>query len=365
MVTIVLITALIALIFSFTNGMNDAANCIASVVATKALPAKYAVWWAALWIFSALFIFDMTVASTMGKGIVSENCIDVYVILAALLGSVIWIFTCTKLGLPISASHALIGGLIGPVWFVYGSEYLIGSGIATVLAFIVISPLLGMLMGFALNCIFMAVFRRCPARKVDKVFRRMQLVSSAAFSLGYGGNDGQKTMGVIAILFASAFASSPDNPVMQFLYGNGAVAAGAYTPAGQLVGGSAFFIPAWLKYTCYGLISLGTVLGGWKVIRTLGDGLSKLYPTQGFCAEASGAFTLILTAILGIPVSTTHTITGSIIGTGLTRGFKRVKWLTAKNIVWAWVLTIPCVIVVSGLVYLAMVNWFGCPVKTF
>lgn len=352
MVAIVLITALIALIFNFTNGMNDAANCIASAVATKAMNPKFAVAWAAFWQFSALFVFDMTVASTMGKGIVEENCIDVYVILAALIGSVLWIFTCTKLGLPISASHALVGGLIGPVWFVYGSQYLISKGILTIIAFIVISPLLGMVMGFFLNCFLMFVLKKMPARKVDSNFRRLQYVSSAAFSLGFGGNDGQKTMGVIAVLFASAFAAEPDNPVIRFLYGNGAMASA-----------DSFFIPVWLKITCYSLICLGTVTGGWKVIRTLGDGLSKLYPVQGFCAEASGAITLIMTAVLGIPVSTTHTITGSIIGTGLTRGVKRVKWLTAKSIVWAWVITIPAVVIVSGLIYLAMVNWLGVPVK--
>lgn len=357
MIAIVLITALIALIFSFTNGMNDAANCIATVISTKALPPKMAVAWAAFWIFIALFIFDTTVAATMGKGIVQESCIDVYVILAALLGSVLWIFICTKVGLPISASHALVGGLIGPVWFVYGARYLIGGGIFKILAFIVISPLLGMLMGFTLNCLFMVFLRNRNVKNVDKVMRKMQLVSSAAFSLGFGGNDGQKTMGVIAILFATAFASNPDSGLMQFLYGNGAAAAAA---AGQ----TGFYVPMWLKYVCYGLIALGTVTGGWKVIRTLGDGLSsRINPTQGFCAELSGAFTLIMTAVLGIPVSTTHTITGSIIGTGLTRGFKRVKWMTAKNIVWAWVLTIPAVVVVSGLIYLAMVHWFGVPVK--
>ena len=363
MVAIVLITALIALVFSFTNGMNDAANCIATVIATKALPPKAAVGWAAFWIFAAMFIFPMTVAATMGKGIVDQNCIDVYVILAALLGSVLWIFICTMIGLPISASHALIGGLIGPVWFVYGGQYLITSGIFTVVAFIVISPLLGCIMGFVLNCIFMLLFKNCKRRLVDKGFRRMQLLSSAAFSLGFGGNDGQKTLGVIAILFATAFASQPDSPAMQVLFGNGAVAAGVYDAAGHLVQEGGFFVPLWLKFVCYGLIATGTITGGWKVIRTLGDGLSKIYPTQGFCAEASGAVTLILTAFLGIPVSTTHTITGSIIGTGLTRGVKCVKWVTAKNIVWAWVLTIPAVIVVSGLIYLAMVRWFGCPVK--
>lgn len=354
MVAIVLATALIALIFNFTNGMNDAANCIASAIATKAMSPKFAVAWAAFWQFSALFVFDMTVASTMGKGIVSENCIDVYVILAALVGSVVWIFICTRFGIPISASHALVGGLIGPVWFVYGSRYLIVNGIFWIVAFIVISPLLGCVLGFFLNCLFMFLFKNSPARRVDKGFCKLQYVSSAAFSLGFGGNDGQKTMGVIAILFASAFAANPEDPVMKFLYGNGAMA----SPDN-------FFIPVWLKISCYGLICLGTITGGWKVIRTLGDGLSKLYPVQGFCAEASGAVTLIMTALLGIPVSTTHTITGSIIGTGLTRGVKRVKWMTARNIVWAWVITIPAVIVVSGLVYLLMVNVFGVPVETF
>ena len=356
MIAIVLITALIALAFSFTNGMNDAANCIASVIATKALPPKVAVFWAAFWIFMAMFIFDTTVAATMGKGIVEQQCIDVYVILAALLGSVIYIFLCTKLGLPVSASHALVGGLIGPVWFVYGGQYLITGGILKIVAFIFISPLLGMVMGFVLNCIIMFFFKKSKAKTVDTGFRRLQLVSSAAFSLGFGGNDGQKTMGIIAILFATAFASDPDSPLLQFLYGNGAAAA-------QAAGYTGFFVPMWLKFACYGLIALGTITGGWSVIRTLSEGLSKLYPTQGFCAEASGAITLILTAVLGIPVSTTHTITGSIVGTGLTRGVKSVKWITAKNIVWAWILTIPAVIVVSGVVYLIMVHWFGVPVK--
>ncbi len=356
MIAVVLITALIALAFSFTNGMNDAANCIASVIATKALPPKVAVFWAAFWIFMAMFIFDTTVAATMGKGIVEQQCIDVYVILAALLGSVIYIFFCTKLGLPVSASHALVGGLIGPVWFVYGGQYLITSGIFKIIAFIFISPLLGMLMGFVLNCIIMVIFKKVKVKTVDNSFRRLQLVSSAAFSLGFGGNDGQKTMGIIAILFATAFASNPDSSLLQFLYGNGAAAA-------QAAGYTGFFVPMWLKFACYGLIALGTVTGGWSVIRTLSEGLSKLYPTQGFCAEASGAITLILTAVLGIPVSTTHTITGSIVGTGLTRGVKSVKWITAKNIVWAWILTIPAVIVVSGVVYLIMVHWFGVPVK--
>lgn len=358
MIVIVLFTALLALAFSFTNGMNDAANCIASAVATKALSPKVAVAWSAFWILSALFFFDLTVASTMGSGIVSESCIDVFVILAALLGSVFWVFTCSMVGLPISASHALIGGLIGPVWFVYGSDYLVSDGIIKTLAFIVIAPLIGMVMGFTLNCLFLFICRRFKARRVDKVFRVLQVISCAEFSMGFGANDGQKTMGIIAVLLSSAFAADPENGILRFLYGDA-------WQASVAAGHTGFFVPLWLELVCYGLIALGTVTGGWKVIRTLGDGLSKLTPMQGFCAEGSGAATLILTALFGIPVSTTHTITGSIIGTGLTRGVKRVKWMTAKNIVWAWVLTIPAVVVISGLIYLAMVNWFGVPVKVF
>lgn len=344
MVTIVLITALIALAFSFTNGMNDAANCIATVVATKALPPKTAVYWAAFWIIVAGFVFyfilGMNVASTMGKGIVFEGCLDVYVILAALAGSVLWIFVCTKFGLPISASHALIGGLIGPVWFVYGSEFLGMHDIILVVAFIAIAPLIGMVMGFFMNCLFMLIFKNSRARRVDKGFRRCQLLSSAAFSFGFGANDGQKTLGIIVVLLANAIKVEPDNVVLNFLYGDGV----------YKVGG----IPLWVMIACYGLITIGAVTGGWKVIRTLGDGITKIGPAQGFCSEASGAFTLILSAVAGIPVSTTHTITGSIIGTGLTRGVKSVKWVTAKNIVSAWVLTIPAVIVVSGLIYMLM-----------
>lgn len=356
MLIVVFITALLALAFSFTNGMNDAANCIASAVATKALSPKVAVAWSAFWIFSALFFFDLTVASTMGSGIVSENCIDVYVILAALLGSVFWVFFCSRCGLPISASHALIGGLIGPVWFVYGAKYLVMSGIIKTVAFIVIAPLIGMAMGFFFNCLFLFIFRKCKARKTDKLFRVLQVISCAEFSMGFGANDGQKTMGIIAVLLASACASNPDSAVLRFLYSGPHEAAVA-------AGHTGFFVPLWLEMLCYALIALGTVTGGWKVIRTLGDGLSKLTPMQGFCAEGSGAATLIMTALFGIPVSTTHTITGSIIGTGLTRGVKSVKWITAKNIVVAWVITIPAVLLISGLIYLMMIHWFGAPVK--
>ena len=338
MVTVVIIAAVIALVFSYMNGMNDAANAIATVVATKALTPKRAVWWAGFWIFISCFVFFIippSVAETMGKGIVDAGKIDHFVILAALTGAAFWTFVCTKFGLPISASHALIGGLIGPVWFGFGSEYLIASGIGNILLFIVLSPLIGMVLGFFMHCFFMKVLKNSNYKKSENSFRRLQLFSSAVFSFSFGLNDGQKTMGIVAILLSAALAQNPDNGLLQLLYN---------VDEGQ-------FVPYWLMIVSYLLISMGTIIGGWKVIKTLGSGLTKVTPVTGFCSELSGSLTLITTAFLGIPVSTTHTVTGAIIGTGLTDGVKSVKWMTAKNIVWAWVLTIPATIVISGLFY--------------
>ena len=234
---------------------------------------------------------------------------------------------------------ALIGGLIGPVWFVYGSDYLVGSGIGQILLFIVLSPLIGMVLGFILHCISLFFLKNSRPKVTDRVFRRLQLFSSALFSFSFGLNDGQKTMGIVAVLLSAALAAKPDNALLQVLYN---------VEPGQ-------FVPYWLMIVSYLLISLGTIIGGWKVIKTLGSGLTKVTPLTGFCSEISGSATLIITAILGIPVSTTHTVTGAIIGTGLTRGVKSVKWLTAKNIISAWVLTIPATIIVSGLIYRLMV----------
>ncbi len=338
MVTIVIIAAVIALAFSYMNGMNDAANAIATLVATKTLSPKKAVWWAGFWIFISCFVFFFippSVAETMGKGIVSEAKIDHIVIFAALVGAAFWTFTCTKLGLPISASHALIGGLIGPVWFGFGSEYLIASGIGNILLFIVLSPLIGMVLGFFMHCFFLKLLKNSNYKKSETAFRWLQILSSASFSFSFGLNDGQKTMGIVAILLSAALAQNPDNGLLQLLYN---------VDEGQ-------FVPYWLMILSYLLISMGTIIGGWKVIKTLGSGLTKVTPVTGFCSELSGSLTLITTAFLGIPVSTTHTVTGAIIGTGLTDGVKSVKWMTAKNIVWAWVLTIPATIVISGLFY--------------
>ncbi len=338
MVAIVIIATLIALAFSYMNGMNDAANAIATVVATRALSPKKAVWWAGFWIFASCFVFFFVaphVAETMGRGIVQESVIDHFVILAALLGAVLWTWICTHFGLPISASHALIGGLIGPVWFGFGSEHLILSGIGQIVLFIVLSPLIGMVLGFFMHCFFMWALRHTRLRRTERIFRRLQLFSSAVFSFSFGLNDGQKTMGIIAVLLSAALAQNPDSGVLQVLYN---------VEEGQ-------FVPYWLIIVSYVLISLGTIIGGWKVIKTLGGGLTKVTPVTGFCSETAGSLTLIITAALGIPVSTTHTVTGAIIGTGLTKGVKSVKWVTAKRIVWAWVLTIPATIVVSGLIY--------------
>lgn len=335
MLTIVLIAIGLALLFDFLNGMNDAANSIATIVSTKVLSPTAAVCWAAFWNFAAFFIFGVHVANTMGKGIVDPNVVNPYVILSALVGSVIWVYACTHFGMPISVSHALIGGLIGPVWFTHGTSALVATGIFKVGLFIILSPLIGTILSFLIMAITMRIFKNRHPLKVEKSFHFLQLFSSAIFSLGHGGNDAQKTMGIVSILLFSVAGSSD---FINYLY----------TPD---IG---FHVPMWITITCYSVIALGTITGGWKVIRTLGDGLAKLKPVQGFCAETAGAITLIGTGFAGIPVSTTHTITGAIIGVGMTKGISSVKWATAKNIVGAWIFTIPATLLISGLMYLIL-----------
>lgn len=336
MLTIVIIAIVVALLFDFLNGMNDAANSIATIVSTKVLSPTTAVLWAAFWNFAAFFIFGVHVANTIGKGIVDPNVVNPYIILSALSGSVIWVYACTKLGMPISVSHALIGGLIGPVWFTHGTSALIGTGILKIGIFIVLSPLIGAILGFIMMAITLFIHKNKHPLKVEKRFKVMQLFSSAIFSLGHGGNDAQKTMGIIAMLLFSV--AGTNDFISKYLYEPG-------------IG---FHVPLWITITCYSVIALGTITGGWKVIRTLGDGLAKLKPVQGFCAETAGALTLIGTALTGIPVSTTHTITGSIIGVGMTKGVATVKWATAKNIVGAWIFTIPASLIISGLIYVVI-----------
>lgn len=326
MLTLVIIGIAIALVFDFLNGMNDAANSIATIVASRVLSPFLAVLWAAFWNFAAFFLFTHAVAKAVGTGIVDISYTDVYMILSALISAVIWVYFCTMKGLPISVSHALIGGLVGAALFVHGSEALVWSGILKIALFIVLSPIIGLVLGFLLMCLMMWLFKRSHPIKTDKLFHGLQLLSSAVFSLGHGSNDAQKTMGIITMLLVSGkFLEQPD-------------------------------IPTWVSLTCYTTIALGTLIGGRKVIKTLGDGLSNIKPFQGFCAETSGALTLIGTAFAGIPVSTTHTITGSIIGVGVTKGFASVRWGTAVNIVAAWLITIPATLVISGAIYWG-INW--------
>jgi PiT family inorganic phosphate transporter len=313
---------IVALGFDFVNGMNDAGNSIATIVTTKVLSPFTAVLWAAFWNFAAAFFFDVQVAKTVGKGIVDPAVINQFVILSALLGSISWVYFCASQGIPNSVSHSLIGGLIGPTLIKAGPSALVTGGILKVALFIFLSPLLGMLLGFIIMTITLHIVKNVSPTKVDNISRVMQLVSSAVFSLGHGRNDAQKTMGIITLLLVTQ---------------------------GYL---NSFEIPVWVIFASYSAIALGTLTGAWKVIATLGVGLTHLKPVQGFCAETAGATTLMFASFLGIPVSTTHTITGSIIGVGITRSVGSVRWKLAGSIVWAWILTIPASMLVSGLIYL-------------
>jgi inorganic phosphate transporter, PiT family len=312
----------VALLFDFMNGRNDAANSIATVVSTRVLTPFLGVLWAAFWNFAALFLFGVHVAKTVGKGIIEASVINEYIILTALVSAIIWVWTCQRYGLPNSVSHALIGGLIGPALLVGGRSALVIAGIAKVAIFIVIAPVFGAVLGFLVMSATMWVFRRTPPRKVDSGFRVMQLVSSAVFSLGHGSNDAQKTIGIISILLFSSGNLGPE-----------------------------FYIPAWVIFASYSTIALGTLAGGKKVIKTLGTSLTHLKPVQGFCAETAGAISVIFATLSGVPVSTTHTITGSIMGVGVAKRTSAVRWGVASNIVKAWILTIPVNIIISGTIY--------------
>ena len=310
--TLVLLVAL-ALAFDFINGFHDAANSIATVVSTGVLKPQYAVAFAAFFNFVALFIFHLKVAATVGKGIVDPAIVDQYVIFGALCGAIAWNLITWWSGLPSSSSHALIGGLIGAVVAKVGFSGLVASGITKTVAFIFISPLMGFLLGGLLLLAVSWIFhRRVTPMKVDRWFRRLQLVSAAAYSLGHGGNDAQKTIGIIWLLLIAAN-----------------------------VPGAREAAPAWVIVSCYVAIALGTLFGGWRIVKTMGQRITKLKPVHGFCAETGGAITLFTASFLGIPVSTTHTITGAIVGVGSTRKFSAVRWGVAGNIVWAWIFTIP------------------------
>ena len=315
---------LVALTFDFLNGFHDAANSIATVVSTRVLSPQKAVLWAAFFNFVAAFVLGTHVAKTMGKGMIDLQVVTQEVILAGLIGAITWNLVTWYYGLPVSSSHALIGGYAGAAVAKAGPRAILLSGWSKTLVFIVLAPLMGAFLGFFLMVSVTWIFRRWHPFRLDQLFRRLQLVSAGLYSLGHGGNDAQKTMGIITGLLVSS---------------------------GLL---AKFEVPLWVVLISHAAIALGTMFGGWRIVKTMGTKITKLQPFGGFCAETSGAITLIMTTLLGIPVSTTHTITGAIIGVGATRRLSAVKWGVAGTIVWAWVLTIPLSAAVSAVMYLAL-----------
>jgi inorganic phosphate transporter, PiT family len=311
--------------FDFMNGFHDAANSIATVVSTGVLKPHQAVAFAAFFNFVAIFVFQMKVAATVGKGIVMPGVVDHYVVFGALIGAIIWNFVTWWYGIPSSSSHALIGGIVGAVVAKAGAGALMAAGVWTTVVFILVSPLLGFLLGSLLMVAVAWLFRDTRPQRIDSSFRRLQLISAGMYSLGHGGNDAQKTIGIIwMLLIATGYASATDK-----------------------------LPPTWVIWSCYVAIALGTMFGGWRIVKTMGQKITKLRPVGGFCAETGGAITLFLASGLGIPVSTTHTITGAIVGVGSTRRASAVRWGVAGNIVWAWVFTIPASALMAALAYWA------------
>jgi inorganic phosphate transporter, PiT family len=315
----------IALAFDFMNGFHDAANAIATVVSTRVLKPHWAVVWAAFFNFLAYFVFGVAVAATVGKGIIDPQVVDHFVVFGALVGAIAWNVITWYYGIPSSSSHALIGGLAGAAVAKHGVSSLIGTGFLKTAVAIVLSPLLGFALGLALMFAVAWLFRRATPRRVDRWFRRLQLVSAGAYSLGHGGNDAQKTMGIIWMLLIAGQHVGPGDP-----------------------------LPFWVAIACYSAIALGTLFGGWRIVKTMGQRITKLKPVGGFCAESGGAMTLFLATGLGVPVSTTHTITGAIVGVGSVQKLSAVRWGVAGNIVWAWVLTIPASAFIAAIAW-----WLG------
>jgi PiT family inorganic phosphate transporter len=329
----VIAIVLLALVFDYTNGFHDAANSIATVVSTRVLTPRVAVVWAAFFNFAALFVFHTGVANTVGKT-VDPDVVSEAVVFAGLVGAVTWNFLTWWLGLPTSSSHALIGGFAGAGVAKAGFGVLDASSLEKTILFIALSPLIGMTLGFVLMLANMWLFRRATPARVDGLFRRLQLLSAAAFSLGHGGNDAQKTMGIIAAL----------------LVGSGYL---GLQPNGDLP------VPLWVVISAYSAIALGTLSGGWRIVRTLGQRITALKPVGGFSAETAAACSLYLATFLGIPVSTTHTITGAIVGVGTTPRLSAVRWGVARRIVWAWVLTIPAAGAIAVVTYAVTVSPFA------
>ena len=323
--TVVVVLVLLALAFDFMNGFHDAANSIATIVSTGVLKPQHAVAWAAFFNVAAIAVFQLKVASTIGKGTIDPAIVDHYVVFGALIGAIAWNIITWYYGIPSSSSHALIGGLAGAAMAKAGTGSLVWAGIGKVVAFILVAPFLGFILGGTLMVVVSWLANRSTPRKVDKSFRRLQLLSAAAYSLGHGGNDAQKTIGIIWMLLLAA---------------------------GTLKAGES--VPMWVVISCYTAMGLGTMFGGWRIVKTMGQRITKLRPVGGFCAETGGAITLFMATSLGIPVSTTHTITGAIVGVGTSKGPSNVRWGVAGSIVWAWVLTIPASALIAALAW-----WIG------
>ncbi len=319
---IVVALVLVALAFDFMNGFHDAANSIATVVSTRVLSPYQAVMLAAFFNFAALFVFQLHVATTIGRGIIDQGVVDHYLIFGALIGAISWNVITWYYGLPSSSSHALIGGLVGAAVAKAGTWALVPAGLLKVVAFIFVAPLMGLALGALLMLAVAWIFVRTTPSKVDRWFRRLQLVSASLYSLGHGGNDAQKTIGIIWMLLIAAGYLGTKDPV-----------------------------PYWVIFACYFTISLGTAFGGWRIVKTMGQRITKLKPVGGCCAETGGAIMLFVATGLGIPVSTTHTITGAIVGVGAAQNVSAVRWGVASNILWAWILTIPCSAFIAGVAW--------------
>ena len=332
----VLAIVFVALVFDFINGFHDAANSIATVVSTRVLSPFAAVAWAAFWNFVAAFVFGTAIAKTIGKGMIDLSVVDPTVVLGGLLGAIIWDLLTWYWGLPTSSSHALVGGYAGAAVAKAGFTAIIASGWIKTLVFIVVAPLLGLTLALILTVGLSWALRRSLPRRVDKTFRVLQLASAAAYSLGHGTNDAQKTMGIILALLVSSQALLADFPIKAFHIT------------------SADHVPTWVILAAHAAIGLGTMAGGWRIVKTMGQRITKLKPFGGFCAETAGALTLFLSSHFGIPVSTTHTITGAIAGVGVAHRVSAVRWGVARGIVLAWVLTIPASAGIAGLSYLLL-----------
>ena len=315
---------LLALVFDFMNGFHDSANAIATVVSTGVLKPQTAVAMAAFFNFIAIFVVSMKVAQTIGKGTIDPHVVDHYVIFGALVGAIVWNIITWYYGIPSSSSHALIGGLVGAAVAKSGTGALISAGLIKTVMFIVLAPLLGFVLGSVIMLMVSWIFVKSTPRKVDVWFRRLQLASAAGYSLGHGGNDAQKTMGIIWMLLIAAGYTSPTDALP----------------------------PTWVIISCYAAISFGTLFGGWRIVKTMGQKITKLKPVGGFCAETGGAITLMMSSFWGIPVSTTHTITGAIVGVGSAQKMSAVRWGVAGSIVWAWIFTIP------ASAFMAAIGWY-------